>query len=503
MTNRLKNKKIGKQKGYIIILSLLFSVLSLSFSILYYGIINEAHQKRKTSNLIEDTAAYIVQFSNAVNESYRGFGPPEAKVLTVDLLKKQELLNDGFPENIGLGQTLKAYYAGNPENPDIIDYIVVLEGEASDAQLEELGITRNIMNRFNKEIAQGVERRGVDISANSRSYTIGTFNENQTQMRSRSNEIVETEHFSLTDNSHVGVYTYAPNQVGWWRFQVSPYNFSLRGNEFSRIQYINQMSSLRLVHSTIRNSDIINEGFSLECPSDYQKITMENKNFTLPMQSNLEGSGAIKFCIETYESSVDLGLENHRNIQIEGAFSSRSPNPVAGNPSTWGNCYAGINNFYTKGLGVPEIDSVCANQSDFKYKIFNTDSRADIRPVEFNTYNSIVRRNSSSLKDNYEMSFRDSNDFKIPVVFIGNTLSIKVDDRYVRMLLHTSEFVSANPANGEYVISGDKTNELSGFQMVVQDFPFSSNMDYVTQTYTTYNGNKETIDTVYEYKNNY
>lgn len=509
MINRLKNKKVGKQKGYIIILSLLFSVLSLSFSILYYGIINEMHQRQKTEVLIEDTAGYIVEFSNAVGESFKGFGAPESLKITAGILKEQDLLNSGFPENVGINQKLVAYYASNPDNKDILDYIIVLEGEVDDNKMKELGITNNIVERVNKEIVSKIERRGIAVDENTKEYQVGVFTNNNNNIISLNNSTHATQHFNIQTKAQLGIYTYAPNQIGYWKFQISPYLFPLE-SESARAGLFG--SALRFIYSTSRSKGIINEGFSYNCPSNYNKIPLNQKNLSIfesdiKRDSSRTNSGFrtgsdLKVCIEAYKSSIIENLESESLYQVEGMFSSSSPNPIAGDPSLWGRCYPGIDNYYTRGLDQPRLAIECVDEDAENYNIIDLDRHNNIKPLNVDTYASMDYINSN-LINSYEYDFRNRNDFKMPVLFFGDTLSIKVDDKYIRLLSFSSEFIPTIDGRNTYDPRVHKTYKNNGYKIVVQEQPFINNNETITFLYKDFYRNTERLEKNYKYVNKY
>lgn len=428
-------KNMKSQKGYALLLMMTFSVLSLSLVSTTFIINNNKQSESIKENLITNTARQTVEFSLATSKKLSGIGAIPGEKIGVDDLKKDSLLNEGFPDSIAFGQDIVSYYVTSPDNNNVIDSLTIIEGMPDESYTKSMGLSEQVVGRFfNQVISRGLTI-GYPSEKTSDEFHIGIVTNNGNTLKTSNGEIDISHVPKRFTGDTFGIYSNAPNQTGYWRFNLSPY--ISRASPNLRILRYDSGDQIRSAQLTISTSNsIINEGFTYFCPSNYTKIS-KGEDYSEHVK-NMNSSDTLKICIETYKGSVNNNLKHISYNQAINPLDSNSPSHIDNTPDKWGTC--GVRTiYYEKGQGrFPHIDFYCINENR-EYSIIDETKIIGLsNKTKVNSWGSL----NNQMKSIYDPSFKDLYDYNLSNLMSTSSINMKVDDMNVRLYIYAGRLIT-------------------------------------------------------------
>jgi len=477
-----------KQKGYALLTAMSLSVVGLAFAV---SVTNEASteiQEQRQDSFIDDTSKQTIDFSTAVSKVMTGVGAvPGDEVVTSDLVEL-DLLNEGYTNSIAFNQALKAYYVTNPDNPDVIDVLIIIQGTPDASTMSKYGVSDNTLKSFYYDVIDNGLSKGYPAEEDSEEFYIGTLEGNGKTLVTRGGQEVDISHVNpkLSNNrkTTLGIYLQAPNQVGWWRMRVAPYLWQTRpviGKSYN--------SAMVTYNSTI-NLRITNDGFSYYCPAGVKQIDFDEE-FEYH-KTNVNSSDAFYFCLKTYKGSVKEELGDTSSTQIFNPLDNSSPYPVSLHNDLWERCYPRRINYtsYVDDGTEDDLDVDCLTEDE---------SRNLINP------NLIIGLDNLAIYDSYENAqgdpealavydmSRKGKDFSVPNVIATDGVTRKIDNRYLQAYHLAGTFITGGNHETKYSPSYNYFNRISGLGVKVTNREPDNNFHYSTHTYKDNNGNSRTM----------
>lgn len=444
------------QKGYALLLTMAIATMSLSITLFEYKKDIIQDNELKQENIINQTAQDFTVFSNATKQLMEGVGAIPGETVEVSALKDTKLVSKGFNEKTAFNQKLKAYYITSPNNNNVIDVLISLTGEPEENVMKQYGISDNNLDLFYSKVIEKIEAIGFNVDFSGDFY-IGRITNNGNSLYSNNGEVLDISNVKNDNSNSIGIYFEAPNQIGWWRFQFSPYLWQTNPT-MSEVPS-NSSSYLRGVLNASDYSSIVNSGFSYFCPSNFNKVGFgEELEINRVNLNDLPVSEkTISVCIETYKGSIVPDFEVPRFAQLFNPLSSSDPSPVNSRPSVWQRCFAKTINYsiYPVSIGYG-----CAEREDMITFVNPMNISGLDNNVVFNSYNAIS--NNSKLKNIYNMKNRDKTDFKVPNAIFSQGFIRKIDDRYLQTYQMVGSFLTAQQDKPFYDSSAHTINKISG-----------------------------------------
>lgn len=479
-------KNMKSQKGYALLLMMTFSVLSLSLVSTTFIINNNKQSESIKENLITNTARQTIDFSLATSKKLSGIGAIPGEKIGVDDLKKDSLLNEGFPDSIAFGQDIVSYYVTSPDNNNVIDSLTMIEGVPDESYTKSMGLSEEVVGRFfNQVISRGLTI-GYPSEKTSDEFHVGIVTNNGNTLKTSSGEI-DISHVPKSFNGDTfGIYATAPNQIGYWRFRLSPYIW--KASPLPRLlEYEdgNQVESVNSALSLSGITNITNEGFTYFCPENYTKIS-KGDNYSFHV-NNMVRDDEINVCIETYKGSVDNRVPDVSAIQVINPLGPSSPAPIDTSPELWG--YCGIARVYYEKTGsrYPNTTYICGEREN-NYSIINENQVSDIA-------NNVVLQSwqnlNTKMKQSYDESFIDLYDYDLSNVMISSAIHLKLNDKNLRVYIYSGRLITG-PDNEPYDRNKHYNNYLYGAGIDISEDSLGE-VIVIGDKYKDGNGNEKDI----------
>ena len=426
-----------KQKGYVMLMMMAFSVLSLSLVSIIFTIENNISSEANRDNLITDAARQTVEFSLAVSKKLGGAGAIPGEKINVLDLKNDKLINKGFPESIAFNQQISSYYVTNPSNNNVIDALTVIEGRPNQKVMKSVGVSNQTIASFYNEILNRGLSIGYSAEDEAEEFYAGIITNNGNTLKTKDRNIdISHVNFPYTQDTF-GIYATAPNQVGYWRFRVGPY-ISTSTPSLRVVSAVNG-DGLRSWNMPPGSREIDNEGFTYFCPSNYTKIPL-GSNYTYHI-NNMVTSDNINICIETYKGSVNDRIKSIEKIQIINPINKNTAPPFDSQTSLWGKCLVS-HVMYERGQGNTPTSVVTCAESDQRYNVVNPNNVVGLNNnVILNSWKEATTQETKNL---YDPAFRNKFDYALHNAVFTSSLNFELDNKNIRMYTYGGRLVTGS-----------------------------------------------------------
>lgn len=476
-----------KQKGYALLLTMAIATMSLSITLLGYKENIVQDNERKQEALVTQTSKDVVDFSTAVTNLMNGVGAIPGESVGVSELKDAKLLTKGFNDTVAFNQKLKAYYVTNPDNKNVIDVLISMTGAPSESVMSQYGFKADSLPSFYSKIITESQKIGfkTDISEN---FYIGTISSNGKELNAVNGDDINISYVNTdTSKNTIGIYFEAPNQVGWWRFQFSPYMWQ----PSPKMDYLldGEEPYLRAIFNATKFSEIVNGGFSYFCPSTFTKVGFNEEidiNKT-DLQNYDSTNQAINVCVQTYKGSVVPEFDVPKAAQMFNPLKASDPAPVNGSPEVWNKC-----NIYTANYSEypVTIEYRCAETSELKTMINQSQISGLDNDVVVDSYK--MAQSKSAFRNAYNEKNKNKTDFNVPNVIFEQGFTRQIDNRFLRFYQMTGTFLTATSNQTYYDTSVHTINAISAVGVKISNSRPSSSASIV-EDYTDKNGNKSNM----------
>lgn len=487
-----KHRITRKQKGYALIMTLVFSTLLLASSTIVLQETNNKISEDNFEELVNETARKTADFSLGVVRAMTGVGAAPGETITVSDLKERNLLNEGYSENIAFNQEIKAHYTTNPDNSDIVDVLVIIDGKADPLALKQQGLSKNNIRQFIQDVIEQGEDIGYIAASEAQEFYIGTVSEDGSTLTSLDGDI-DIRHIGIenTQEPRFGIYAEAPNQVGWWRLRVGPYlwqptqHFAIRYHPEERLEY--RTNGLRA------GWGIQNLGFSYNCPDVAEKIFFGQEfhrvNETI-VEDYASGESVLNVCIQSYKGTVNPKLSSTTYGQIINPIDSSFPEPFKSRTDLHGGCTT-RDIFYDK--PTLEYKYYCPFNSIERYNLVNASHIQGINNYAKEDAWTDAQDNADQRRlflDKYKGSY-----YRYPLAnqVYGSGMTFRIDDRYVKAYHISGTIVTGGHSEEYFSGSTHYFNKFGALGIhVVNDRPSESAT--VSQKYKNSSGQTRSID---------
>ena len=473
-----------KQKGYVMLMMMAFSVLSLSLVSMIFTIENNKISEASRDNLITDAARQTVEFSLAVSKKLGGVGAIPGERIDVSDLKKDKLINKGFPENIAFNQKISSYYVTNPGNNNVIDALTVIVGAPNQKAMKSVGVSNQTIASFYNEILNRGLSIGYSAEDEAEEFYAGIITNNGNTLKTK-NEDIDISHvnFPYTQDTF-GIYATAPNQIGYWRFRVGPY-ISRSSPRFS-IVATTDGEGLRSRNMPIVSREVDNEGFTYFCPDNYIKIPI-GSNYVKSV-SDMSVSDTINICIETYKGSVNDKIKSIQKMQLTNPINKNTSPPFNNQANLWNKCFISSARYH-KGQGsLPSTTLICGDSDQISNNIINQNNIVGLNNnVVFDSWGAA---NNAETKALYDPAFRNNFDYILHNGILTSSLNFELDNKNIMMYTYAGRFITGSESI--YDATKHNLNYMFGAGVQIQNNTFPSSISK-TESYIDNNNSDRNI----------
>lgn len=451
-----------KNKGYALLSILIISLLSVSLilSVTTNEINSEKQESKK--QLENETARYVIEFLDSVHKLMGGYGGLPGDIISKDELMFFNLIYSSFPNKVGLGQEIKSYYTENPDNPDVIDVLTILEGHPSEALMKRNAVSQNFLDRFYQNIASNIVEKGYKETQEDGVY-IGVIQNNGNILIDESGKRIDISHVSqdFKENT-LGIYSTAPNQKGWWKFQIGPY--IIDRDPYMGTSTVDGYTHILYHYFMGLNQDIINEGFSTHCPSDYKKIDREEEYKETFI--NIETENVIRLCLEAYRGEAKAYTKSERYVHLLNPVGETFPEPFKSSPDLWGRCTLRRLD-YSDTSNIPYTHNICANEEDLHQVVDENNLVGLNKKLKVNTWNIANKR--SDHKSLYNTKNINKFDYHIPGGFFANGMKFTLNDREIQMYHVSGSFPVGGNGETTWNPNVHKVNNINAMGVIISN----------------------------------
>lgn len=443
-----------KNKGYALIIILALSLLSTSLVLLTTTTKINSEKQVLQSQLETEVARYVIEFSDSVYKLMGGYGGLPGDIISKDELTFFGLLYSSFPEKIGLGQTIRSYYTESPENPDVIDILTIIEDAPSELLMKSNAIDSNLLDRFYQNIASKMVEMGFRESQEDEVFIGLIFNNGKTLIDQSGVHVdISHVHHQYKGNT-LGIYSKAPNQKGWWKFQVGPY--IIQRDPYMVTSTVDGYQHLLYHYFMGLSQDIVNEGFSTRCPSEYTQIMRDEEYQDSAI--NISTDNVIRLCLEAYRGEVKANIESERYVQLLNPEGEASPEPFKSEPDLWGRCTLRRVD-YTDSSFIPYTHTICVDREDL-YSVVNESELIGLnKKLKVNTWS--IASGNPTYNSLYNRNHINKYDYYIPGGFFANGIKFKLNNRDVQMYHISGSFPVGGTGTATWNPSIHRVNNIN------------------------------------------